>query len=92
LGFFFVALCAQARQFWCPWSSFRGVKLARHGAIDFQPLDVGIRRFDGDSHHPSFLFFEMSNKRARTSAGWAARQERKKQNLAVKKIMKRKRS
>ena len=74
------------------WSSFRGVKLARHGAIDFQPLDVGIRRFDGDSHHPSFLSFEMSNKRARTSAGWAARQERKKQNLAVKKIMKRKRS
>jgi hypothetical protein len=76
----------------CPWSSFRGVKLARHGAIDFQPLDVGIRRFDGDSHHPSFLFFEMSNKRARTSAGWAARQERKKQNLAVKKTMKRNRS
>lgn len=77
----------------CPWSSFRSVKLARHGAIAFQPLDVRIRRFDGDSHYPSFAVFEMSNKRSRKpnmSEARAARKASKLDKLAVKKSFKRK--
>ena len=74
----------------CPWTPLRNVTF-RHGTIDFRALDVGIRRFDCDSHHPSFLFFSMTNQRSRNpvlSDAREARKQRKKQKLEDKKAQK----
>ena len=74
----------------CPWTPLRNVTF-RHGKIDFRALDVGIRRFDCDSHHPSFLFFSMTNQRSRRpvlSDAREARKQLKKQKMADKKAQK----
>ena len=63
----------------------------RHGTIDFRALDLGIRRYDCDSHLPSFLFFSMTNQRSRDpvlSDAREARKQRKKQKLEDKKAQK----
>ena len=71
----------------CPCTPLRNVTF-RHGTIDFRALDVGIRRFDTDSHYPSFMFFTMTNQRSRKpvlSDAREARKQRKKQKLEDKK-------
>ena len=70
----------------CPWTPLRSITF-RHGTINFRALDVGIRRFDTDSHYPSFMFFTMSNQRSRKadlSDAREARKQRKKEKMKEK--------
>ena len=65
-----------------PSSQLLDLNLQRHGSIFFNHRDLQIRQYDADSHHPSFVFHTVTNKRSRgpMSDKRLDRQERKKTN------------
>lgn len=65
-----------------PSSQLLNLSLQRHGSISFDHRHLQIRQYDADSHHPSFVFHTVTNKRSRgpMSDKRLDRQERKKAN------------